>query len=66
MCPIDLHQLCIFVTKTLCMKTVGHKICQTMLMQVHIFLAMAVVICEQYVAPFLDSLCPEANAATSS
>jgi hypothetical protein len=37
LCPVDLHQLCIFVTKTLCMKNVGHKICQAMPMQVHIF-----------------------------
>jgi hypothetical protein len=32
----------------------------------HFFWDMTVVICEQYVAPFLDSLRPEANAATSS
>jgi hypothetical protein len=50
MYPIDLHQLCIFVTKTLCMKAVGHKICQVVLMQVHIFLDMTVVFCEQYAA----------------
>jgi len=65
MYPTDLYQICTFVTKTLCMKAVGHKICQAMLMQVHIFLDMTVVICEQYEASFLDSLRPEANAATS-
>jgi hypothetical protein len=63
---IALHQLCTFVTKTLCMKVVGHTICQAVLMQFHIFLDMSVVICEQYIAPFLDSLHPEANEATSS
>ena len=66
MYPTDLHQLCTFVTKTLYIKVVGHKICQAVLMQVHFFLDMEVVICEQYMAPFLDSLHPEANAATSS
>jgi hypothetical protein len=66
MYPTDLHQLRTFVTKSLCIKAVGHKICQAVLMQFHIFLDMTVVICEQYVAPFLDSLHPEANAATSS
>jgi len=64
MYPINLYQLCTFVTKTLC-KAVGHKICQAMLMQVHIFLDMTVAICEQYVPPFLESLHPEANAVTS-
>jgi len=48
MYPIDLHQLWTFVTKTVCMKAVGHKICQAMLMQVHVFLDMTVVICEQH------------------
>lgn len=66
MYPTDLNQLCTFVTKILCMEAVGHKICQAMLMLIHISLDMTVVICEQCVAPFLDSLHSEANAATSS
>jgi hypothetical protein len=48
------------------MKAVSHEICQAVLMQVHIFIDMTAVICQQFVAPLLGRTHPEANAATSS